>query len=207
MFDLEIKELYKHLTKQELKDQFSIVKSKRKSMVQYVTLDYRWVLAPIDSKITLDNYKQNYKIKDSTRLFFIENINFGDVLESELCRELTKEDESLFIEFKNNCSKEDQDEGMVSLEDDFIYGLFTDGKIVAISSLWNWGNILSDIGVLVHPKYRKKGYSKAVCQTLMQNIDRKFVWRCDEKNIGSFNLAKSIGFVEIGLIQELVLKD
>ncbi len=73
-----------------------------------------------------------------------------------------------------------------------------------MSSLWNWGEVLSDIGILVHPEYRKKGYAKTVCQTLMSNIDKKFVWRCDTLNKGSYNLAITIGFKPAGLIRELI---
>ena len=124
-----------------------------------------------------------------------------------MCRKLEKEDKALFNQFKDSCSIEDKDEGMVSLEDDFVYGLFEDDKIVAVSSLWNWGNVISDIGILVHPEYRKKGYAKTVCQTLMSNIDKKFVWRCDELNKASYNLAISIGFTHHGLIQELVKQE
>ncbi len=203
MFDIQIKELYKYLTKKKLDKSFSIIKLKRESIVQYVTKNYKWILVPKESHMTLKNYESDYKIKDSTHLFFIEELHFSEITYTSLCRELNNKDKKLFQEFKDSCSKEDQDEGMVSLDDDFIYGLFDDDKIVAVSSLWNWGDIISDVGVLVHPNYRKKGYAKAVCQTLMSNIDKKFVWRCDEKNKGSYNLATSIGFIHAGVIQEL----
>ncbi len=87
-----------------------------------------------------------------------------------------------------------------------IHALFENDKIVAVSSLWNWGNIIGDIGILVHPDYRGKGYAKTVCQTLMSSIDKKYVWRCDEVNKGSYNLAISIGFIHHGLIHELEKK-
>lgn len=207
MFELQINELYKYLTKRDLKDLFSIVFQERKSIVQYVTSKYKWVLVPKDSSMTIENYSTKYKIKNSTNLFFINNLDFGEIENKFMCRRLTKEDKILFNQFKDSCSKEDKDEGMVSLEDDYVYGLFEDCKIVAVSSLWNWGDVLSDIGVLVHPEYRKKRYAKTVCQTLMSSIDKKFVWRCDEVNKASYNLAISIGLIHSGLIQELEAKE
>lgn len=203
MFELEVKELYKYLTKNELKDSFSILKQERKSIVQYVIGEYKWVLVPFNSKMIKKNYETCYKIKNLSNIFFINNLNFGEIKNKSMCRRLTKEDKVLFKEFKNSCSKEDKDEGMVSLDDPHVYGLFDDGKIVAVSSLWNWGDVISDVGILVHPDYRKKGYAKTVCQTLMSNVNKKFVWRCDEVNKASYNLAISIGFTHYGLIQEL----
>lgn len=203
MFDLQVEELYKYLTKKELKKLFEIVRLERKSVVQYKTEKYKWVLLPLDSEMTIENYELNYNVKDTTYLFFIDDLDFGEIRNRKLCRELTQKDELHFTEFKNGCSEEDKEEGMVSLEDDFVYGLFVNDKIVAVSSLWNWGDVISDIGILVHPNYRNKGYAKSVCQTLMSNIDKKFVWRCDEKNKASFNLATSIGFIKAGIIQEL----
>lgn len=204
MFELQVKELYIYLTNQELKETFSIIKQKRKSIVKYITKEFTWLLIPENLNITKDNYEADYKIKSTSHLFFIDNLDFGEIKNKSKCRQLYKRDESLFKEFKESCSKEDQEEGMVSLEDPYVYGLFDDDKLVAVSSLWNWGEILSDVGILVHPDYRKKGYAKTVCQTLMSSIDKKFVWRCDEKNKGSYNLAISIGFVHYGLIQELL---
>ena len=206
MFELQVKELYKYLTKKELTDPFSFVILERKNIVQYITKEYKWVLVPKDSLMTTKNYATKYKIKDSTNLFFINDLNFGDIKNESMCREITKEDEVLFNKFIDSCSKTDKEEGMVGLSDDHVYGLFDKDKIVAVSSLWHWGDVISDIGVLVHPKYRKRGYAKTVCQTLMSNIDKKFVWRCDEVNKASYNLAISIGFTHCGLIQELELK-
>ena len=207
MFELQIKELYKYLAKNDLVDTFSIIRQKRKSMVQYVTDGYRWILVPKNSEMTEENYATEYKVKDSTNIFFINNLNFGKIENKSMCKKLTKEDLVMFNHFKDSCSIEDKDEGMVSLEDDCVYGLFDDDKIVAVSSLWNWGNVISDIGILVHPEYRKKGYAKTVCQTLMSNIDKLYVWRCNELNKASYNLATSIGFTPHGLIQELVKQE
>ena len=204
MFNYQIKELFKYQTNKELIDKLSINKLERESIVHYITNEYSWILAPKDSLITLENYKTKYEVKDSTHFFFIENIDFGYIKNSSMCRLLTDSDKDLFKKFLDSCSKEDQDEGMVSLEDDFIYGLIDNNKLVAVSSLWNWGEVLSDIGILVHPEYRKKGYAKTVCQTLMSNIDKKFVWRCDTLNKGSYNLAITIGFKPAGLIRELI---
>ncbi len=172
-------------------------------MIQYVTDKYKWVLIPQNSAMTEENYRYGYIIKSTSNLLFINNVDFGKINNESMCRKLIEEDKILFNEFHDSCSIEDRDEGMVSLEDDYVYGLFDDNKIVAVSSLWNWGNVISDIGILVHPEYRNKGYAKTVCQTLMISIDKKFVWRSNEANKASYRLAVSIGFIHYGLIQEL----
>ncbi|WP_168169758.1 GNAT family N-acetyltransferase [Candidatus Izimaplasma sp. ZiA1] len=205
MFNRQIRELFKYITKNELTNELSVNYVKRNNIVKYEFKDNSFYLCPFDSVVTLDNYNELLIETDSTHIFFIDNLNFGTIQNSNKCRELTSDDCKQFKIFLDSCSAEDKDQGMVSLEDDFIYGLFEDDLLVAVSSLWNWGDILSDIGVLVHPNYRKKGYAKTVCQTLMSNIKRDFVWRCDSTNNASYNLAVSIGFIPTGFIKEQIV--
>ena len=68
MFELQVKELYKYLTKKELVDTFSIIRQERKSMIQYVTDEYKWILVPKKSDMTEENYQTRYKINNSSNL-------------------------------------------------------------------------------------------------------------------------------------------
>jgi len=206
MFNKQIKELYKFITKKDLTDPLSINYVNRDNIVKYEFNDNSFYLCPLESIVTKDNYNQILRETDSTHIFFIDDLNFGSIKNSDKCRELNSDDLKQFNTFLDSCSKEDKDQGMVSLDDDFVYGLFDDGLLVAVSSLWNWGDVLSDVGVLVHPNYRKKGYAKSVCQTLMSNIKRDFVWRCCTSNKASYNLAIAIGFVPSGYIKEQIIK-
>ena len=47
-----------------------------------------------------------------------------------------------------------------------IYGLFHNGQLMAYASHPYWGEIIADIGVLIHPDYRSRGLGKAVVSLL-----------------------------------------
>lgn len=199
MFEKHIEAYYRFLAKKPLTSTFSIVKSKRKSISLYEFDDTSWVLIPNDID-TIKN-KANiagYTKKEPQRLRFINQTDFKEIKNKELCRSLTSEDAMLFQEFLNGCSKEDKEEGMVSLEDHVVYGCIVDNKITSVCSLLNFGDKLSDVGILTHPEYRYNGYAKSVCQTLMSEHDKLYLWRCDATNKGSNRLAESIGFIIAG---------
>jgi len=207
MFRNEHKALYKYFTEKELKEPFTIDNVKRKNMILWKFEDVSWVTLPleVEPEFTSENMLDYFDGNDKTLVFFIDSIN-SDGLDIDKCRKLEMEDKKIFDEFHNSCSKEDQEEGQVSIEDDFVYGLFDNEKLVAVCSLWNWGDI-SDIGILVHPDYRYKGYAKTVCTALMLNANRTYLWRCEQENKGSHKLALSIGFKEVGFIKTKEIKN
>jgi RimJ/RimL family protein N-acetyltransferase len=72
---------------------------------------------------------------------------------------------------------------------------------IAFSSCMFIGQL--EIGVETVEKFRGMGYAKQVCQELISFcIENSYtpIWACRKENVGSFNLAKSLGFEE-----ELVL--
>lgn len=206
MFEIEINELYNYLTKSALTEKFSIIKSNRRSIVLYEFNDFAWVLKPNESNVILShhNFKRLLKDGDITNIMFIDDIKPKNISTNN-CRKLTKRDIQKFNMFSNSCSKEDRQEGMVSLDDYLVYGLFENGNIVAVASLWNWGSTLCDVGVLVHPDYRRKGYAKSVCIALIKSSANKYIWRCDAGNSASKLLAESIGFASAGSITGMVI--
>lgn len=206
MFVNNIKELYLYLSKERLDNTYTCIKQNRKSTVLYEFKGYKWVLIPEGLDVILEEDLGLYTKSGGTRVMFINKTDLKEFNHSILCRRLTGSDKNLFDEFHKSCSEADQKEGSVSLVDPVVYGCFVEDKIVSVSSLWNWGDKLSDIGILTHPNFRHKGYGRTVCMKLMSETDKMFVWRCDENNAGSYNLAISIGFTEVGKIYELSLK-
>lgn len=199
----EILELYKYQSKVKLSDSYSVIRQDRKSVVLYDFGDVKWVLMPIKhSDITLEDIER-YKKYDSTNIMFLkENINVTGSKNAK-CWKLSHEDKDGFDVFIESCSSIDRDQGQVSLKDPVVYGCFEKGKIVSVASLWNWGDRLSDIGVLTHPKYRHKGYARDVCGQLISETDRLIIWRCEDKNELSLLLAKELGFEVCGRIHTL----
>jgi L-amino acid N-acyltransferase YncA len=56
-----------------------------------------------------------------------------------------------------------------------------------------------EIGVETSKDYRGKGFAKYVCNTMLNYcITNNFepIWACRKENVGSYNLAKSLGFEE-----------
>ena len=104
-----------------------------------------------------------------------------------------------FETFTKACSQEDLDEGLVSLEDSFVLGCFHKKKLIAVASYWFLTDHLADIGVVVHPDYRKKGIGRGIVSRLSQwgiKQGKINMYRHDRKNQKSRRLALSLGFEE-----------
>ena len=198
MFEKHIEAYYYFLAKRPLLQKFSVVKNHRKLIYMYQFSKQSWVLIPDNFNDIKEEEVKTYVRSNPQKIRFIDKRDFKDIKNKELCRKLTTDDQILFDEFHKSCSKLDKEEGMVSLEDPVVYGCIVDKKIVSVVSLLNWGERLSDIGILTHPDYRYKGYAKSVCETLMSENDKLYVWRCGFDNTGSNILADSIGFTEAG---------
>ncbi len=200
MFRDEIEQLYKFQSKEELVRKFSVVKQDRKSVVLYDFGELKWVVMPDDHLDIRIEDLELFKKYDSARVMFIRNPKFEDLPVDITCRKLTNDDNYKFSEFHKACPTLDKKSGSVSLADPTVYGCFIDNKLISVASLWNWGEKLSDIGVLTHPEYRGNGYAKNVCKMLMNETDKLFIWRCDESNEASYKLARSLGFELVGHI-------
>ena len=202
-FEFQTKELYKFQSKNELVQNFSVIKQDRKSIVLYDFGQVKWIVMPKqEDDITLDKVELFTK-RDSSRIMFLDRENENIIIHEDICRLLTNNDIEKFEEFEKSCPKADKSEGMVSLSDPIAYGCFVDDILVSMTSLWNWGDKLSDIGVLSHPDYRKHGYAESVVRTLMKNTDKVFIWRCDIENAQSYKLALKLGFKDAGMIYVL----
>jgi RimJ/RimL family protein N-acetyltransferase len=206
MFRTEIEELYNFQSKQQLQSEFSTVKQDRKSVMLYDFGIVKWILMPLDNMDIKSDEVNLYDKKDSTKILFINQNNEKATTQNTRCRKLTKEDSEIFNTFHMSCSSNDKNSGSVSLEDPTVYGCFEEDVLVSVASLWNWGEKLSDIGVLTHPNYRHKGYAREVCEELISQTSKLFIWRCDVKNESSFRLATKLGFKVSGHIHCLIEK-
>ena len=204
MFKNEIRELYNFQSKEELVQKFSTIKQDRKSVVLYDFRDVKWILMPNEHQDIKIEDIELYQKLDRAKVMFREKHKFTNITHQAKCRILTDKDSFKFTEFHKACPIRDKEKGMVSLADPTVYGCFENNKLVSVASLWNWGEKLSDIGILTHPKYRGLGYAESVCKTILNEIDRHIIWRCDDKNVASNVLAKKLGFIETGAIFNLV---
>ena len=73
------------------------------------------------------------------------------------------------------------------------------GRMVSASfSSFFEGNKL-ELGVETYPTYRGRGFAKTVCAELIDHCSRtglEPVWSCNRMNVGSYGLARSLGFDE-----------
>lgn len=206
MFRTEIEELFRFQSKEELLRKFNIVRQDRKSVVFYDFGEIKWIVIPDDQDdIHLEDVDL-FDVENQAKVMFINKHSFTDTVFEGVCRKLTNNDHYRFSEFHKACPTLDKKNGSVSLSDPIVYGCFVDEKLVSVASLWNWGDKLSDIGVLTHPDYRNKGYGYNVCQMLLKETDKLFIWRCDAENLDSYKLALKLGFEEAGTINVLTKK-
>jgi len=126
-------------------------------------------------------------------------------------RTLTKEDKIRFDEFRKDTPSADLQEGQLSIEDPVIVGCFDKDKLVSVASYWFWGDGLADIGVVTHPDYRQNGIGKALISNLCNfgfELDRINVYRHNQNNLASRNLALSLNFKQKLIIETTkILKD
>lgn len=81
-----------------------------------------------------------------------------------------------------------------------------DGRVAAVAGFERWGRHIAQLGVLVDPQWRGQGYGAAAAARAAQVAQGDQLvpqWRCRMGNVASRELAKRLGFVEVG--RQLVL--
>jgi len=82
------------------------------------------------------------------------------------------------------------------------FGVFKEGKLVSISSVFTSSRRYDDIAVATHPAYRGKGYALLCAGALtgwLLKRGRKPVWNTSPENIASMKIPFSLGYREIKL--------
>lgn len=106
------------------------------------------------------------------------------------------------------CTETDLDEAAIDVEepDPVIYGIFDGTQLVAYAGHRYWEDVIADIGVLIHPKYRGRGLGKAVVSALCEWCFRNDVipmYRVFSYNVHSCKLAEAVGFKQWLVIETL----
>lgn len=90
--------------------------------------------------------------------------------------------------------------------DPVIYGIFVESQLVAYASHRYWDDVIADIGVLVHPRFRGQGLGKAVVSGLCEwCIENEVVpmYRVFSDHRHSVRISQSLGFKELVVIETL----
>jgi len=141
----------------------------------------------------------NHRVENETDFLFLNPQKHYLAPLNEGYKILQIDDEMLdfFNSFKNACSQEDLEEGLVSIDDALVFGCFHGKRLIGVASYWFLTNRLADIGVIIHPDYRRHGIGKALVSKLSQwgiNHGKINMYRHDIENEKSRKLAFSLGF-------------
>jgi RimJ/RimL family protein N-acetyltransferase len=122
-------------------------------------------------------------------------------------RELTEADRDDFERFLAQCSEDDLEEGDVDIggEHDLTMGVQVDGRIVAVTSMFEWRGF-SDLGVVTVPQLRRQGTGKAVVSALCERLldgPRVVVYRYSLDNLGSAGIARSLALAPLGVAESV----
>ena len=204
MFEEYIIEYFKFTTKEEYTSNSKVFYKKEGSPSVYEFGDIKWTILPERLRnISIETVNEAAKL-DTTIVSFLNNRQYDFIDNAEYCRKLTVDDKEIFKQLIDKLSDEEKESGAVSLDDPIVYGLVKDNEILSVASLWHFGDTLSDIGVLTHPKHRNNGHAESICKYLIHNEDRNYIWRSAD-NPSSRKLSMKLGFIETGAIHSLVL--
>lgn len=88
----------------------------------------------------------------------------------------------------------------IELDDDFIYAIYIDQKIISIASAYYSSDFVMDIGVQTLCSHRKLGAGGLAVSKLCENIlSQGYIpqYRVQESLVGSVKIAESLGFKKI----------
>ncbi len=107
----------------------------------------------------------------------------------------------LVAELLDASSEDDRDEAEFELDalDEVLVGWLEDDRLLALGGGREWSARpgFRDIGVLVHPKARRRGLGRSVVEQVTTEIlmrGHRPLYRCNAENVGSTRLCRSIGF-------------
>lgn len=146
-----------------------------------------------------------WRISPSEKAFYLNQDRFRPFDRFDV-RQLTAADSGALTAMHRGCSLEEQQAGEVNIDHPAIFGAFADDQLVASASLIDQGAQISDVGVLVHRDFRRKGFGRAVVSAVSQwGLENDRIvqyWRLCS-NSGSARIADALGFTEYGRYQVL----
>ncbi len=111
-------------------------------------------------------------------------------------RQLSAADGGLMQALHGANSPEDVEEGFVEVNHQVVFGCLVGGQLVAAASGYERAGFM-DIGVLTHPKFRRKGLGRAVVGAICDwSQGNGFIaqYRCNEQNFASRGVAEGLNF-------------
>jgi GNAT superfamily N-acetyltransferase len=117
-------------------------------------------------------------------------------------------DKNTLLGLYQACTEADLDAAEVSLDepDPVIFGIFDGTQLVAYAGHRYWDDVIADIGVLIHPKYRSRGLGKAVVSALCEWCFRNDIvpmYRVFMSHPHSRRIPEALGFREWVIIETL----
>lgn len=136
-------------------------------------------------------------------LIYIYHLKPGELKRKPLYDEysfrlLKLKDQLILKRLQFACSKFEVKNSWVKITHPQVLGCFFGNKLVAVASMVNFGDA-KDIGVLTHPKFRRKGLGRLLISELCKKALRKnelLLYRCHDGNLGSISVARSLGFTK-----------
>jgi len=177
----------------------------------YKNLNEKITNRDLSNKISLEELKgiidyKEFADEDSTICLYLNPKQHSEVKPPPgfKVQKLQKQHKQAFEDFKAVCSTADLSEGQISFEDPLVVGCFDQNKVIGTASYWFWGQGLADIGIVVHPSYRKLGVARALLSKLSGlgiELNRINLYRYNENNKASQNLARSLNFQHMMVIK------
>jgi len=146
------------------------------------------------------------KLHGADYLFYFsvteKSILLQENLEDSL-RQLSEEDDAIFLEFESSASEQDLDDAYVELDHWAVFGSFEQNRLVCAASMYPWEEDvqIADLGVLTLIPFRGKGHARKVVRSickyaLEQGYEPQY--RCQLDNEASELLAKAAGLTLFG---------
>lgn len=117
--------------------------------------------------------------------------------ESAQIRLLTHLDEEDLTHLQSACSEREIQLAQIGIVDPLISGYFVADRLVGAASLLYEGSAIADVGILVHPAFRRKGLAVALVQCVanLGMAQGKIIqYMTEERNHGSVHTAQRSDF-------------
>ncbi|HVO44232.1 MAG TPA: GNAT family N-acetyltransferase [Aggregatilineales bacterium] len=112
-------------------------------------------------------------------------------------RWLTASDRPALAALEHACSELEVKMAEITIDDPAVAGYFMEGRLVGATSLLFMDDVIADIGVLVHPAYRKSGIASEMVRIISRwgiEHNRILQYTTTETNTGSMAVARKNGF-------------
>lgn len=151
--------------------------------------------------------KSGIAMHGADNLFYFTN-DARDALVAEAptgdIRRLAADDAAIFAAFESVASEQDLDNAQVELDHWAVFGSFDNGRLVAVSSIYQWEDAaIMDLGVLTLPTFRGGGHARRLVRAAFryacaQGYEPQY--RCQVDNAASSALAPAAGLTLFGTL-------